>query len=272
MASICRTSPSSTNFVLFLLLAILVSITTTEALKPKVARLQFYMHDIVNGPNQTAVRVAPTEPVNFTNPDPIAATFGSISVMDNPLTATPDPKSALIGRAQGIYAVSSQRDELSLLMTLTYVLVSGPHNGSTFSVVGRNPVMSDVREMPIVGGTGTFRLARGYCLAQTHSMDGMDAFGWHHLSPSPVNATNPDPVAASFGSVDAIDNPLAATPDLNSAIIGRAQGRRSNSVREMPVLGGTGVFRLARGYSLAQTSSLNGLDAVVGYNVTLILY
>ncbi|KAF5184796.1 Dirigent protein [Thalictrum thalictroides] len=172
MANVSRTS----CYVLFLLVAVLlVFFTNTEALKPKVARLEFYMHDIVGGPNQTAVRVAPTEPVNFTSPDPIAAAFGSLSVMDNPLTATPDPKSALLGRAQGIYAMSSQHDEFSLLMTLTYVMLSGPYNGSTFSVVGRNPVMQSVREMPIVGGTGMFRLARGYCLAQTHTMSGMDA-------------------------------------------------------------------------------------------------
>ncbi|PIA63264.1 hypothetical protein AQUCO_00200944v1 [Aquilegia coerulea] len=179
MANICSTSSSSSssiNNVLFLLLAVLlVFFINTEALKPKVTRLEFYMHDIVSGPNQTAVRVAPTEPVNFTSPDPIAASFGSLSVLDNPLTATPDPKSPLLGRAQGIYAMSSQHEEFSLLMTLTYVMVSGPYNGSTFSVVGRNPVMEDVREMPIVGGTGTFRLARGYCLAQTHSLNEMNA-------------------------------------------------------------------------------------------------
>ncbi|KAK9107079.1 hypothetical protein Syun_023090 [Stephania yunnanensis] len=60
-------------------------------------------------------------------------------------------------------------------MTLTYLFVSGPYNGSSFSVVGRNPVMGEDRELPIVGGTGMFRLARGYCLLETHSMDGMNA-------------------------------------------------------------------------------------------------
>ena len=60
-------------------------------------------------------------------------------------------------------------------MTLTYGFISGPYNGSSFSVVGRNPVMNEVREMPIVGGTGIFRLARGYCFARTYSMYQMDA-------------------------------------------------------------------------------------------------
>ncbi|EEF47713.1 dirigent protein 22 [Ricinus communis] len=152
---------------------LLFSVSHTEALKSKITRVQFYMHDIVGGPNPTAVPVAGR--TNFTSQDPIAASFGSIFVIDNPLTVSPDPNSTVVGRAQGIYAMSSQQKEFSLLMTLTYGFITGPYNGSTFSVVGRNPVMSEVREMPVVGGTGIFRLARGYCMARTHSMDQMDA-------------------------------------------------------------------------------------------------
>ncbi|KAK9277848.1 hypothetical protein L1049_027405 [Liquidambar formosana] len=159
---------------LLLVLALLVAASTTEAKIPKRTNIQFYMHDIVGGPKPTAVRVA-GRPGNFSSPDPIAAMFGSIFVMDNPLTVSPDPNSTVIGRAQGIYAMSSQKDEFSLLMTLTYEFISGRHNGSSFSVVGRNPVMREVREMPIVGGTGVFRLARGYCFARTYSMEQINA-------------------------------------------------------------------------------------------------
>lgn len=38
-------------------------------------------------------------------------------------------------------------------------------------MIGRNPVVNDVREMPIVGGTGLFRNAHGYALAHTNWMD-----------------------------------------------------------------------------------------------------
>nr|DAD22803.1 TPA_asm: hypothetical protein HUJ06_024266 [Nelumbo nucifera] len=41
-------------------------------------------------------------------------------------------------------------------------------------MVGRNPIVNEVREMPIVGGTRVFRFARGYCLAKKHSMVGFD--------------------------------------------------------------------------------------------------
>lgn len=158
---------------IFLMVVVLVA-STPEAKRPKVTHIEFYMHDIVGGPNPTAVRVA-GRASNFSSSDPIESMFGSIFVMDNPLTATPDLNSTLMGQAQGIYAMSSQHDEFSLLMTLTYNFISDVYNGSSFSIVGRNPVMREVREMPIVGGTGVFRLARGYCLAKTFSMNQMDA-------------------------------------------------------------------------------------------------
>ncbi|KAG5539149.1 hypothetical protein RHGRI_019639 [Rhododendron griersonianum] len=49
--------------------------------------------------------------------------------------------------------------------------VQGPYNGSSISVLGRNPVLNDVREFPVVGGSGLFRLARGYALAHTIMLD-----------------------------------------------------------------------------------------------------
>lgn len=71
--------------------------------------------------------------------------------------------------------MTSQENDMSLLMTLTYNFVSGIYNGSSLSIVGRNPVMREVREMPVVGGTGVFRLARGFALAKTYSIDQVNA-------------------------------------------------------------------------------------------------
>nr|DAD36741.1 TPA_asm: hypothetical protein HUJ06_007382 [Nelumbo nucifera] len=56
--------------------------------------------------------------------NPIASSFGSIYVMDNPFTTTPNINSTLMGRAQGLYAMSSQQSKFRLLMTLVYVFVS----------------------------------------------------------------------------------------------------------------------------------------------------
>lgn len=131
----------------------------------KISHLHFYFHDLVGGKNVTAVEVAsaPTTDSYFTQ-------FGLVRVMDDRLTKGPKATSKMVGRAQGIY-VSSCQHRVQLLMATTFVFESGKYNGSTLAMVGKNAVFDEVREMPIVGGSGFFRLAQGYALARTHSFD-----------------------------------------------------------------------------------------------------
>uniref|UniRef100_A0A2P2NK10 Dirigent protein n=1 Tax=Rhizophora mucronata TaxID=61149 RepID=A0A2P2NK10_RHIMU len=56
-------------------------------------------------------------------------------------------------------------------MVMNYAFTEGNYNGSSISILGRNHIMDDSREMPIVGGSGQFRLARGYALAHTVRFD-----------------------------------------------------------------------------------------------------
>ncbi|XP_057849434.1 dirigent protein 23-like [Cryptomeria japonica] len=145
----------------------MLSLQSAQAypLKQKVTHLQFYFHDRVAGKNVTAVEVA-SAPSTKTS----ATFFGKVFVLDDPLTEGPEPTSKLVGKAQGLYASAGQ-EEFHLLMAVTYVFQGGEFNGSTLAVVGNNAVVNEVREMPIVGGSRKFRLARGYVLAQTHSFD-----------------------------------------------------------------------------------------------------
>ena len=87
-------------------------------------------------------------------------------MVDNPLTEGPDISSKLVGKAQGTYALASQHD-LGFKMVMNFFFTEGIYEGSTLSMLGRNAVLDMVREMPIVGGTGVFRFARGYALAKT---------------------------------------------------------------------------------------------------------
>lgn len=130
--------------------------------KQKLTRLHFYFHDVVLGPSQTSVAVA-RAPNTFKSP----TVFGLVNIFDNPLTKGSEPTSELLGRAQGLYGFASQ-EEVSLLMAMNFVFTSGKHNGSSLTVLGRNPVVHSVRELPIIGGTGVFRLARGFALAKTY--------------------------------------------------------------------------------------------------------
>ncbi|PHT45262.1 Dirigent protein 21 [Capsicum baccatum] len=125
----------------------------------KTSHLHFYFHDILSGKNPSAIKIISPGGEGIYG-------FGKTFICDDALTIGPNASTEVIGRAQGIYAIASQ-SELALLMTMNFEFTQGKYNGSGISIFGRNPVMRDVREMPIVGGTGLFRFARGYALAHT---------------------------------------------------------------------------------------------------------
>ncbi|KAF4361367.1 hypothetical protein CsatB_015648 [Cannabis sativa] len=113
-----------------------------------------------------------------------------------------------------------------------------------------------------------------------------------------------------FGFISMIDNALTEGPELSSKLLGKAQGfyglasqtdgalvmamnfhiiqgkyngstltilgrnQVSDKVREMPVIGGSGLFRFANGYAHASTYSFDTStgDAVVQYNVYALHY
>ncbi|KMT01437.1 hypothetical protein BVRB_9g214450 [Beta vulgaris subsp. vulgaris] len=127
--------------------------------------LQFYFHDIVTGESPTVTLIA--QPVGA---NPAELGFGSLLMADDPLTISPDRKSKLVGRAQGLYGGASQ-EGVNLVMGLTYGFVDGIYNGSTLIIFGRNSIMNPVRELPVIGGTGFFRAARGYAVAQTYDFN-----------------------------------------------------------------------------------------------------
>ncbi|XP_020213752.1 dirigent protein 22-like [Cajanus cajan] len=142
-----------------------ISPTSLGLQKEKLSHLHFYFHDIVSGPKPTTVRVAEAHMTNTSS-----TLFGLLVMADDPLTLGPEPGSKLVGRAQGIYGSAAQ-DETGLLVIMNLAFTEGKYNGSTLSMLGRNTVFSAVREMPIVGGSGAFRFARGYAEAKTHTFD-----------------------------------------------------------------------------------------------------
>ncbi|MBA0825630.1 hypothetical protein Goarm_010559 [Gossypium armourianum] len=131
--------------------------------KEKLSQFRIYWHDIVSGHNATSIQVV--RPSNAS-----ATGFGIINMIDNPLTLGPNLSSKLVGRAQGFYALSSQ-EEVGLLMSMNFAFTEGKYNGSTITVLGRNPVFNKVREMPVIGGSGLFRFARGYVQARTNTFN-----------------------------------------------------------------------------------------------------
>nr|GLL23600.1 dirigent protein 23-like [Ipomoea trifida] len=133
--------------------------------KQVVTTMQFYFHDILSGSNPSAIQVAQASGNrnSLTN-------FGTIMMADDALTVGPDPSSKVVGRARGLYGSAGQTD-LGLIMAMSYTFTDGDYAGSSFSLLSINPAMNPVREMAIVGGTGLFRLARGYAIANTVSLN-----------------------------------------------------------------------------------------------------
>ncbi|CAH8313149.1 unnamed protein product [Eruca vesicaria subsp. sativa] len=157
---------------LFSALLLATAITTSEAFsktvkapfphKPEMlTHLRFYFHDIVSGAKPTTAKVAAGPNTNTSTTG-----FGLVVVIDDPLTVGPEITSEEVGRAQGMYASADQKS-VGLLMAFNLVFTKGKFAGSTASLYGRNQIMSKVREMPIIGGTGAFRFGRGYAQART---------------------------------------------------------------------------------------------------------
>ncbi|XP_062205691.1 dirigent protein 21-like [Phragmites australis] len=147
-------------------LAVALLLAAGPALRPveaASAHLHFYMHDVTGGPSPTAVRVV-NGPRGY---------FGNTVVIDDKLTEGTSSSSTTVGHAQGYYMVASVAN-LELLVNMNVVLTSGPYAGSSITVVGRDDINAAVRELSVVGGTGQFRMARGYVLWKTVTPEILD--------------------------------------------------------------------------------------------------
>ncbi|XLT83798.1 hypothetical protein HN873_005551 [Arachis hypogaea] len=130
-----------------------------------LSHFRFYWQDIVGGPNATSIPIV--QPIPKFN---TSSSFGLVRVIDNALTIGPNLTSKVIGRAHGFY-VSVSETELDLLMVESFVFYEGRYNGSTIDIVGRNVALNKVREIPVVGGSGVFRFAKGYAELRTLKFD-----------------------------------------------------------------------------------------------------
>ncbi|KAI3458404.1 hypothetical protein Pfo_015067 [Paulownia fortunei] len=128
-------------------------------------KLHFYFQDVLSGDKPTVWKVAESG-ITSTS----ATTFGQISMVDDLLTSGPEPDSEVVGRAQGTIGFADLNDT-AIQMGLNIVFTEGKYKGSTISILGRNPIFDKDRELPIVGGTGVFRMARGIAVSNTHSFD-----------------------------------------------------------------------------------------------------
>ncbi|XP_072999112.1 pterocarpan synthase 1-like [Typha latifolia] len=146
------------SFFFLLLLCTLATSTSSDSFQPKEkhTHLRLFFHEVESGPNATIYNV-----VNLNESSP-SYTFGDIHVVDSILREGPDTSSLLIGRAQGVvFDVAMDRN--AGLSIITLVFTAGEYSGSSITLLGM-VVPPTSSERTVVGGTGQFRMARGFSL------------------------------------------------------------------------------------------------------------
>ncbi|XP_039040160.1 dirigent protein 18-like [Hibiscus syriacus] len=92
-------------------------------------------------------------------PDGLGLGFGTITVIDDILTASPELGSQTIGKAQGVY-VSSSADGTTQMMAFTAMEEGGEYNDN-LNFYGVYKIGSTVSHVSVMGGTGKFKNACG---------------------------------------------------------------------------------------------------------------
>ncbi|XP_057788626.1 dirigent protein 11-like [Salvia miltiorrhiza] len=134
--------------------------------KEKIVKIHLYVQDLqVGHPNATVFEVATS---SITNTSPYS--FGSIHVLDDLITEEPDINSRPLGRVQGL-TTNADLSTYGIHLNLNFYFTVGKLAGSTLSILGRNQILDDQREFPVVGGTGIFRFTRGYAIQTFYPMD-----------------------------------------------------------------------------------------------------
>ncbi|XP_051115393.1 dirigent protein 22-like, partial [Andrographis paniculata] len=127
----------------------------------KETTMTLYFQDYSGGPNPTVLEInaQSDELLRFTK-------FGAMFCTDDPITEGFDERSAQVARAQGLY-VTSALDGSNTHVLISIVFTNDEYKGSTLEVQGTSAQFDRVREVAVVGGTGKFRLARGYATLET---------------------------------------------------------------------------------------------------------
>jgi hypothetical protein len=136
-----------------------------------LTHIHLYMHETSRGPNDTLFAAVPPRQGWGGN-----TTFGMVGVLDDELRDGPDPSnSSLVGRFQGIVAFAGLVSPPGMQSAITFVFTAGKHGGSTLAMLGTVQSFESAFERAVVGGTGAFRMARGYCVMNAVSNPALES-------------------------------------------------------------------------------------------------
>ncbi|TXG72500.1 hypothetical protein EZV62_001079 [Acer yangbiense] len=92
-------------------------------------------------------------------PDGLGLGFGTITVIDDILTSSPELGSQALGKAQGVY-VASSADGTTQMMAFTAMVEEGEY-GDSLNFYGVYKIGSVMSHLSVTGGTGKFKNALG---------------------------------------------------------------------------------------------------------------
>lgn len=92
---------------------------------------------------------------------------GSLVAINDLITEGPDPQSKKLGNAQGVYLISTFFPEFPHIHQQFTSVFTEKYNGTISYQGDDGNLFLPEREIAVVGGTGEFRSASGYCLIRT---------------------------------------------------------------------------------------------------------
>ncbi|KAL3506304.1 hypothetical protein ACH5RR_031686 [Cinchona calisaya] len=93
-------------------------------------------------------------------PDGLGLGFGTITVIDDILTSSPELGTQALGKAQGVY-VASSADGSTQMMAFTAMMEGGEY-GDSLNFFGIYKIGSTMSRLSVTGGTGKFKNACGF--------------------------------------------------------------------------------------------------------------
>ncbi|CAO2042725.1 unnamed protein product [Urochloa humidicola] len=151
---------NSSQMLLLSLLLIMASSSATAFFPSSgLTHIHLYIHETYKNANATVI-------TTVASPLGANSSFGSVSVIDDELRVGRDRTSELVGRYQGFFFGTGIKGGTDFQSSITYIFTAGEYEGSTLSMEGIVLGFNDTIERPLVGGTGKFRMARGYSLVK----------------------------------------------------------------------------------------------------------
>ncbi|KAL1540453.1 dirigent protein 21-like [Salvia divinorum] len=133
-----------------------------------ITKFHFYVHNLDGGPKFPNTTVYGIANASITSTSP--TNFGHIDGFDDRVTAEADINSEQVARVQGTAAYAGLQ-AFVIALNMNFYITSGEFNRSTLGMAGHITAADRLREVPMIGGTGAFRLARGYADSSIYSID-----------------------------------------------------------------------------------------------------